>query len=82
MIIVFKKRSRSMQLIGGGGMLGMLCDIRCENCNRLLCKGCVDWLEIKCPRCGKMHICPKKSQSSTGGASLPYQEQVKNSINE
>ena len=34
------------------------CDIRCEKCNRLLCKGCVRWLEIKCPRCGSIqNVC-------------------------
>ena len=33
-------------------MSNLHCDIRCEKCNRLLCKGCVQWIEIKCPRCG------------------------------
>ena len=32
----------------------MQCDIRCSHCNKLLCKGCFEWLEIKCPRCGSM----------------------------
>ncbi|WP_371363982.1 Com family DNA-binding transcriptional regulator [Sporomusa rhizae] len=25
---------------------------RCPNCNRLLFKGCIKYVEIKCPRCG------------------------------
>lgn len=33
-------------------MSSLRCDIRCKKCNRLLCKGCFQWLEIKCPRCG------------------------------
>ena len=32
----------------------MQCDIRCTHCNKLLRKGCFEWLEIKCPRCGSM----------------------------
>lgn len=26
-------------------------EIRCERCNRLLFKGQVEWVEIKCPKC-------------------------------
>nr|WP_143122650.1 Com family DNA-binding transcriptional regulator [Sporomusa acidovorans] len=25
---------------------------RCPKCNRLLFKGCIKYVEIKCPRCG------------------------------
>lgn len=60
----------------------MLCDIRCGNCNRLLCKGCVEWLEIKCPRCGKIHVCPKKNQPDAKRKSPAYHEPKKTSINE
>lgn len=28
-----------------------LIEIRCRRCNRLLFKGQVEWVEIKCPKC-------------------------------
>ncbi|MDU4960329.1 MAG: Com family DNA-binding transcriptional regulator [Sporomusaceae bacterium] len=28
---------------------------RCPHCNRLLFKGCVRYVEIKCPKCGCIH---------------------------
>jgi len=31
-------------------------DIRCCKCNRLLMKGKVEYVEVKCPRCGSMQI--------------------------
>lgn len=27
-------------------------DFRCKNCNRLLFRGTIDSVQIKCPRCG------------------------------
>jgi hypothetical protein len=30
---------------------GALPEIRCQCCNRLLFKGQVEWVEIKCPKC-------------------------------
>ena len=40
------------------------CDIRCSHCNKLLCKGCVEWLEIKCPRCGTVENIKISSNNS------------------
>ena len=47
----------------GGAMAKVRCDIRCKKCNRLLCKGCVHWLEIKCPRCGHLQsVCTEDAE--------------------
>jgi len=44
-------------------MAKVRCDIRCKKCNRLLCKGCVHWLEIKCPRCGHLQsVCTEDAE--------------------
>lgn len=42
---------------------------RCPHCNRLLFKGCVRYVEIKCPRCGYVYnvsgrACPPAMQKT------------------
>lgn len=44
-------------------------DIRCENCNKLLMKGNILKVEIKCPRCGIIQqIAQAKNRNTSAGS--------------
>lgn len=47
---------------------GNLPAIRCNCCNRLLYRGVVQSIEIKCPKCGMIHLFEGYEQRSRGGA--------------
>jgi len=52
-------------MIGYGIMKGSrenLPAVRCECCNRLLFRGLVDIVEIKCPKCGVVHLLKSREQ--------------------
>ncbi|WP_173085163.1 Com family DNA-binding transcriptional regulator [Fundidesulfovibrio magnetotacticus] len=55
-------------------------DIRCGRCSKLLCKGSVWELEIKCPRCHTLNHVRAASPSAEGhGASAKEAPCVTNS---
>lgn len=50
---------------------GNLPSVRCECCNRLLFRGVVDTIEIKCPKCGAVQVLNRGEQSWMKPYGLP-----------
>lgn len=46
---------------------GLLPEIRCQWCNRLLFKGRVEWVEIKCPKCRRCQTFARCGAFPRGG---------------
>lgn len=45
-----------------------LAEIRCVRCNRLLFKGQVDWVEIKCPKCRHCQVITRTGEGVSTAA--------------
>jgi phage FluMu protein Com len=51
-------------------MRGLMENIRCGSCNRLLAKADFRQIEIKCPRCGTFNLKAKSLEPERPGASI------------
>lgn len=43
-------------------------EIRCKKCRRLLMKGAVEYVEIKCPKCGYIQKVGKERRDKCGSS--------------
>lgn len=53
---------------------------RCPHCNRLLFKGRIYYVEIKCPKCGCIHIAKEQAISTVLQRDTPGKRGTKNNV--